>query len=520
MLRNIRVVNCLIALMMVFFVLQVSTVGVFLAALDHDRKHFHQIQELNQQRTELTKVWTSLLRARLQSNLAHIVNVYMNENNTASPLSGPSLEHVTSARKQLETAALAWSAYEKMPHHDHKRFENIKSGYLAYSASLAELIDFIERGSIDAAFAQPTQKIQYNFEDAFNNIILNIEEINQTAVTDSENSYAQLIRWMAIMLSILLVIIIIAWTGIRLKLLTPLDKLICSIRRISTGDLRHPVEGEGHNEMGELACSLRSMQAELARTVGTIRDSAKAILVGAGDISSGNSDLSSRTEQQAASLEQTAASMEELTETVKLNAQNALRGSELAMNASETAQRSGRMVTRVVNIISDIAGSAEKIGDITRMINGIAFQTNILALNAAVEAARAGEQGRGFAVVASEVRSLAQRSADAAKEINVLIAESVGRVNSGSRLASEAGQTMEELVVSVAQVAAFMNEIATASEAQSLGIEQVRIAVSEMDQVTQKNAALVGESAASAAGLEKLATNLNGAVSAFQLVQK
>ncbi|WP_410779676.1 Tar ligand binding domain-containing protein [Enterobacter ludwigii] len=126
--------------------------------MDHDRKHFHQIQELNQQRTELTKVWTSLLRARLQSNLAHIVNVYMNENNTASPLSGPSLEHVTSARKQLETAALAWSAYEKMPHHDHKRFENIKSGYLAYSASLAELIDFIERGASMQHLHSPRRK--------------------------------------------------------------------------------------------------------------------------------------------------------------------------------------------------------------------------------------------------------------------------------------------------------------------------------------------------------------------------
>jgi len=210
--------------------------------------------------------------------------------------------------------------------------------------------------------------------------------------------------------------------------------------------------------------------------------------------------------------------MEQLTATVKQNAENARQASQLALSASETARRGGKVVDNVVQTMSEIAGSSQKIADITSVIDGIAFQTNILALNAAVEAARAGEQGRGFAVVAGEVRNLAQRSAQAAKEIKLLIDDSVSRVDTGSTLVESAGETMGEIVNAVTRVTDIMGEIASASDEQSRGIDQVGLAVAEMDRVTQQNAALVEESAAAAAALEEQASHLTQAVSVFRIV--
>jgi methyl-accepting chemotaxis protein len=300
----------------------------------------------------------------------------------------------------------------------------------------------------------------------------------------------------------------------------PMNRLIDSIRHIASGDLVKRIDVEGTNEMGQLAETLRHMQGELVRTVGDVRNGANAIYSGASEISMGNNDLSSRTEQQAASLEETAASMEELTATVKQNAENARQASHLALSASETAQKGGKVVDNVVQTMRDIAGSSQKIADIISVIDGIAFQTNILALNAAVEAARAGEQGRGFAVVAGEVRNLAQRSAQAAREIKSLIEDSVSRVDLGSTLVESAGETMGEIVNAVTRVTDIMGEIASASDEQSRGIDQVGLAVAEMDRVTQQNASLVEESAAAAAALEEQASRLTQAVAVFRIQQE
>ncbi|WP_455815326.1 methyl-accepting chemotaxis protein [Pseudomonas graminis] len=259
------------------------------------------------------------------------------------------------------------------------------------------------------------------------------------------------------------------------------------------------------------------MQQSLIGTVSNVRDSSNAIYTGASEISQGNNDLSSRTEQQAASLEQTAASMEELTATVKQNAENARQASQLAKNASETAAKGGRVVEGVVKTMNEIAGSSKKIADITSVIDGIAFQTNILALNAAVEAARAGEQGRGFAVVAGEVRNLAQRSAQAAREIKTLIEDSVNRVDAGSQQVATAGETMTDIVGAVVRVTDIMGEISSASDEQSRGIDQIGLAVTEMDRVTQQNASLVQESAAASASLEEQASLLSQAVAVFKI---
>ncbi|EKY4018394.1 methyl-accepting chemotaxis protein [Enterobacter roggenkampii] len=263
--------------------------------------------------------------------------------------------------------------------------------------------------------------------------------------------------------------------------------------------------------------SFTQMQQSLVTTVSAVRGSTDSIYTGAGEIAAGSNDLSARTEQQAASLEETAASMEELTATVKQNSDNARQATLLAKNASETAARGGHVVDNVVRTMNEIADSSQQIAHITGVIDSIAFQTNILALNAAVEAARAGEQGRGFAVVAGEVRTLASRSAQAAKEIKGLIENSVSRVNTGSEQVSEAGTTMKEIVAAVTRVTDIMGEISSASDEQSRGIEQVSLAVSQMDSVTQQNAALVQESATAAAALEDQSEQLRQAVAAFRL---
>jgi methyl-accepting chemotaxis protein-1 (serine sensor receptor) len=298
----------------------------------------------------------------------------------------------------------------------------------------------------------------------------------------------------------------------------PLRVAIDVARTVAQGDLRTRIVVDGRDETSKLLGALREMNERLTAIVGRVRDSSASIAGAARQIAAGNMDLSQRTEQQAASLQETASSMEQLTSTVKQNADNAQQGSALAANASSVAQKGSAVVGQVVNTMQDISDSSTKIADITGIIEGIAFQTNILALNAAVEAARAGEQGRGFAVVASEVRSLAQRSSSAAKEIKDLIANSVGKIRDGSTLAGEAGKTMSEVTHAVARVTDIMSEIAAASSEQSRGIEQVNLAITQMDNVTQQNAALVEEAAAASRSMEDQGQQLNEAVAFFRVL--
>lgn len=286
--------------------------------------------------------------------------------------------------------------------------------------------------------------------------------------------------------------------------------------KIAQGDLTVDVV-TGHKDRTSLLFSMKGMRDHLTREVTKVRSAAESISTASGQIAAGNGDLSSRVEEQAASLQETAASMEELTSTVKQNADNAQQANQLAVAASEVAQNGGEMVKQVVETMTSISDSSKKIADITGVIDSIAFQTNILALNAAVEAARAGEQGRGFAVVAGEVRNLAQRSAVAAKEIKALIEDSVGKVDSGSVLVDKAGETIGEVVVSVRRVTDLMGEVTAASQEQSAGIDQVNQAITQMDQVSQQNAALVAETAAAADSLQEQAQNLMQVVAVFKL---
>jgi len=272
-----------------------------------------------------------------------------------------------------------------------------------------------------------------------------------------------------------------------------------------------------HSVPGSLLDSLSQMVRSLRTTVSQVRQSTDSISTASGEIATGNQDLSARTEQTASNLQQAASSMDQLTGTVKQSADSARQANQLASSAAEVAARGGSVVAQVVSTMDEINASSKKINDIIGVIDGIAFQTNILALNAAVEAARAGEQGRGFAVVASEVRSLAQRSAQAAKEIKGLIGASVERVEAGSRLVADAGQTMQEIVGSVQRVSDIIGEITAASSEQSDGIGQVNTAVTQLDQMTQQNAALVEESAAAAESLRDQAKRLASVVATFRL---
>ncbi len=328
------------------------------------------------------------------------------------------------------------------------------------------------------------------------------------------------IRWKIIggTAALAALIFVFAWFVAR-RIKDALDQAIGASRRIASGDLTAHITVDSRDETGELLASLKEMNEGLAHIVGDVRNGAESIATATEEIAAGNADLSQRTEEQASALEETASSMEELTSTVKQNADNAQAANQLAINASGVAVKGGEVINRVVRTMESITDSSKKISDIIGVIDGIAFQTNILALNAAVEAARAGEQGRGFAVVAAEVRSLAQRSAAAAKEIKSLIEDSVTKVQDGSRLVEEAGRTTQDIVTSIKRVTDIMAEISAASLEQSSGIEQVNTAITQMDDVTQQNAALVEEAAAAAESLEEQAQQLVSVVARFTLEQ-
>jgi methyl-accepting chemotaxis protein len=297
----------------------------------------------------------------------------------------------------------------------------------------------------------------------------------------------------------------------------PINEAVEVAESVAGGNLAYSIKIGSQDEIGRLLSAMARMQVSLIRVVSGVRDRSHGVAMASAEIAQGNNDLSARTEQQASALEQTAASMEELNATVNQNADNARQANQLAMNASMVAGHGGEVVKQVVETMKEINDSSRRISDIISVIDGIAFQTNILALNAAVEAARAGDQGRGFAVVASEVRSLAGRSAEAAKEIKSLISASVERVEQGTSQVHDAGLTMEEIVSSIRRVTDIMGEISAASSEQAAGVSQVGEAITQMDQVTQQNAALVEEMAAAAGSLKSQSQELVSTVSVFDV---
>ncbi|EFU4760937.1 methyl-accepting chemotaxis citrate transducer [Salmonella enterica] len=515
--KNIKVITGVIATLGIFSALLLVTGILFYSAVSSDRLNFQNASALSYQQQELGGSFQTLIETRVTINRVAI-RMLKNQRDPASldamntllTNAGASLNE---AEKHFNNYANSEAIAGKDPALDVQAEASFKQMYdvLQQSIRYLKADNYAAYGNLDA------QKAQDDMEQVYNQWLSQNAQLIKLASDQNQSSFTQMQWTLGMILLIVLVVLAFIWQGLQRVLLRPLQRIMAHIQTIADGDLTHEIEAEGRSEMGQLAAGLKTMQQSLIRTVSAVRDNADSIYTGAGEISAGSSDLSSRTEQQASALEETAASMEQLTATVRQNSDNARQATGLAKTASETARKGGRVVDNVVHTMNDIAESSEKIVDITSVIDGIAFQTNILALNAAVEAARAGEQGRGFAVVAGEVRTLASRSAQAAKEIKVLIENSVSRIDTGSTQVREAGETMKEIVTAVTRVTDIMGEIASASDEQSKGIEQVAQAVSEMDNVTQQNASLVEESAAAAAALEDQANELRQAVAVFRI---
>jgi len=343
---------------------------------------------------------------------------------------------------------------------------------------------------------------------------------NQGYIDQADRDYHNMIIMAVIVLLISVAVTVTNRIWVRHALVLRMEQTSRSIRMISSGDLRQKIETGNPNELGLMLAELESMRLSLTETVSGVQQGVKQIYLNAQEIAQGNNNLSARTEEQASALQETAASMEELKTTVRHNADNAHTARQLAEGASSNAHKGGNVVSDLDGIMQEITKSSRQIADINHVIDSIASQTNILALNAAVEAARAGEQGRGFAVVASEVRNLAKRSADAAKEISQLITTCVNNMSTGSQQVEQAGRVMKEIVNSVTQVTDIKGEIASASDEQSAGINQIAQAVNEMDHVTQQNASMVEEAALASSNLEAQTESLEKIVGKFSLNEK
>ncbi|WP_343675633.1 methyl-accepting chemotaxis protein [Paraburkholderia heleia] len=430
---------------------------------------------------------------------------------------------IAKALGHLDDSNHAWLAYRALPHeHDEQvladRVDAARTALV--QQGIVPMADALKRGDRDTAdrIAMKTMSpLSLALTDSTGALDRWQDEHGRQEFGEAQQFYRRLSLTGVLLIVVGLMVCGGCAYGLRRSIAIPLADVLAALRRIAGGDLTAALEVRSRDEMGSLVEGLQTMQGGLDGTVRQVTRSSEAIAAATRQIAAGNSDLSQRTEEQAASLQETAASMEELTATVRQNADNARTAQGLTDSAQDVTTRGSQVVAEVVQTMGEIDRSSRKIADITGVIEGIAFQTNILALNAAVEAARAGDQGRGFAVVAGEVRSLAQRAGAAAKEIKTLIDDSVGRVASGARQVQAAGETMREISESITRVATIMREIAHASDEQRDGIEQVGVAVSQMDQVSQQNAALVEQAAAAAVSLDDQAAALREAVAVFRL---
>lgn len=509
--KNIRISISLYLLLVLFCGMQIVSSGVSVGIVVSELNALERVDLGSKKRALLEETNKHLIQARNSlTQIALLSKVGGNESLME--------ETHTTFDKLLAAAEKDYATFKALPIlTDKENLGALEQKYLAFVLTLNSLKDFLNNNDLASYIELPAQAHQDQMSAVIDEYYSILDTENKDALDDAifYNNFA----WSSFASVIVIIIIICTFAHywMKRKLLQPLKSMNEHFAKVAEGKLNQHIEVTTRDEIGEVFEQLKLMQQSLATSVTALRSNTDQMYTGIREISLGNNNLSSRTEQQAASLEETAASMEELTATVKQNADNARQASELAVTASKTATKGGEITGDVIETMTAISNSSQKISAIISVIDGIAFQTNILALNAAVEAARAGEQGRGFSVVAGEVRALAQRSAEAAKEIKSLIDESVGRVSQGSQLVNDAGQTMTELVAAVNQVTELMGNIASASNEQSRGIEQVATAVSQMDSVTQQNAALVEQSTSATAALEDQANNLVDTVAFFEL---
>ena len=510
MLKRIKASRFLLCFVLILMISQLITGTFFYTSIVNIGNDFSAVISIKQRIDLVNDSAANLQQARLDASRA-AARFYNNRISQGEAILNTAMAALKKSKEEWDTADAIPSRVNP------ELLSELSKNYNAYHLSIEKMLNILKNNAMEEFHNYDITPQREAFDKIYSKYLSDVDLI-VSEMNDSVDEFIKKISFIIISLIFIFLLITLAILfGFKKLLTSPLDRAINYIHDISNGNLTNNIDKSGFNEIYMLTDALDNMQNSLADIVDNVRSGTDAIYTGISEIATGNNDLSSRTEQQASALEETAASMEELTSTVKQNAENALQASHLSQNASDTARKGSLVVDSVVQTMRDISGSSQKISDIISVIDGIAFQTNILALNAAVEAARAGEQGRGFAVVAGEVRNLAQRSAQAAREIKNLIEDSVSRVDVGSKQAESAGETMTEVVSAVTRVTDIMGEIASASEEQSRGIDQVGRAVSEMDTVTQQNAALVQESASAAAALEDQAGRLTDAVAIFNI---
>ncbi|MCA1326641.1 methyl-accepting chemotaxis protein [Herbaspirillum sp. alder98] len=481
-----------------------------------------QLDKVNSASTEIATNWLPSIRTLsvIQLTLSRVRSFEMQHILASDPKEFAEIEQ--SSQKQIDLLKKQLALYDGQISEPEEKalYPEVQKLIASFLAEHEKIIALSKQDKNDEA--RTLQRGEAT--RAYRALLQNLEKLINVNDTGADGSnaladaiYAQSRLWIIVLvLSCVALSMLLAMWVSRL-IARPIEEAVAVAQRVAGGDLTANIQSTSKDEAGQLLDALKTMNGSLLTIVAEVRQGTSTITTASTEIAAGNLDLSSRTEQQASSLEETASAMEELTSTVKQNADNAKQANQLAVSASEVASAGGDVVGKVVDTMGSINESSRKIADIISVIDGIAFQTNILALNAAVEAARAGEQGRGFAVVASEVRSLAQRSAAAAKEIKGLIEGSVAQVDLGSKLVEEAGSTMTEVVNSVRRVTDIVAEITSASQEQSEGIEQINLAITQMDEVTQQNAALVEQAAAAAQSLQEQAEKLTDTVSVFKL---
>jgi methyl-accepting chemotaxis protein I, serine sensor receptor len=440
------------------------------------------------------------------------------------PASPDVQQETQTARDQLTASRRAWDAYRALPPSGSDEARRIADANTKFDSFVANGLEPMFR----AISTQDTAKIRdvwlnippSLFADLSNAMdSLSVDQVTTAKATfdAAQARFHWFVELAVTGVAFALGAAILAWWSLQRAIGTPVEQAIDCFRAIADGDLTRQIEVRSRDEMGQLMAGLQTMQEKLVQTIRAVHEGSRSIDTAAQEISAGNVDLSQRTEQQAAALEETAASMEQLTSTVRQNADNAKQANQVVGSAAELTEQGNQATQEVVQTMQGLSDSSGKIASIINVIEGIAFQTNILSLNAAVEAARAGEQGRGFAVVAGEVRLLAQRTATASREIKDLITDSLRRVETGARQVGRATGTMADILAAVRKVQDLVGEISAASEEQSKGIEQVGQAVTQMDQVTQQNAALVEQAAAAALSLKEQSGQLDTTVSAFRI---
>ncbi|WGL90933.1 methyl-accepting chemotaxis protein [Serratia marcescens] len=519
MLKNMKIATWLMLMLLLLGLMPMGTGAIAFYFMQQNGNSIGRMSTFSDEEAALNRSWRSLLQT--QTLIDNLAFERMAQTSRADIQQG-----IDEARGELRGADVAFNLFWDTPGLTVSRpelGEAMKKVYLAQQRVLKQeltlLAEMPQASLIERLHAMAAEKrqVRQRLDGQFADYMRATVAAHRLAVEEAEQTQKVFARLLSGTLAAILLLLVAVQRDFRRRLILPLRQIAEHLQKVGRGDLRSKIVARSNDEIGMLFASLQAMQQELSATVQQVRDGVESINHGTHEIAVGNADLSSRTEEQASALTETAASMEQITATVRQNADNANQAAGMVNQTAGIARNGETLMASAVNKMRTINDSARQVGDITSVIDGIAFQTNILALNAAVEAARAGEQGRGFAVVAGEVRNLAQRCATSAKEISSLVDGVTGDIAAGVRLVEQAGETMNAIVGSVNQVTSLMDNISYASQEQSKGVEQVGVAVTQMDQVTQQNAALVEEVATTAVGVEEQAALLAQAVAVFQL---